>query len=267
MNSDLASYCQRWALRPDGEAIQTPHAVLLPVIWRERAAMLKLGYCEEEMQAYGLLAWWGGCGAAQVFARSGPALLMERATGRADLAQMSRAGHDDTACRNICDVVAQLHTVRHSPPPCLSPLPVWCAALSGTDNEVLQPARLALQTLLAEPRDVVCLHGDIHHGNILDFGERGWLAIDPKGLTGERTFDYANLFCNPDMAVATDWERFLARVDGVAGHARLQRRRLLMWILAWSGLSAAWHFEDASSPSIALQLGKMAAGALRSEGL
>jgi hypothetical protein len=44
------------------------------------------------------------------------------------------------------------------------------------------------------------LHGDIHHDNILDFGRRGWLAIDPKRLFGERGFDYANLFCNPDLS-------------------------------------------------------------------
>lgn len=33
---------------------------------------------------------------------------------------------------------------------------------------------------------MVTLHGDLHHGNVLDFGASGWLAIDPKGLKGER---------------------------------------------------------------------------------
>jgi hypothetical protein len=27
----------------------------------------------------------------------------------------------------------------------------------------------------------------------------GWLAIDPKGLVGERGFDFANIFTNPDL--------------------------------------------------------------------
>jgi hypothetical protein len=48
-----------------------------------------------------------------------------------------------------------------------------------------------------ERRDVVVLHGDMHHENILKFSSRGWLAIDPKGLVGERGFDYANIFCKP----------------------------------------------------------------------
>jgi streptomycin 6-kinase len=44
--------------------------------------------------------------------------------------------------------------------------------------------------LLAAPREITVLHGDIHHDNILHFGERGWLAIDPKGLIGERRSCY-----------------------------------------------------------------------------
>jgi streptomycin 6-kinase len=36
--------------------------------------------------------------------------------------------------------------------------------------------------------------------DVPDFGARGWLAIDPKGLYGERGFDYANIFCNPVRA-------------------------------------------------------------------
>jgi streptomycin 6-kinase len=35
---------------------------------------------------------------------------------------------------------------------------------------------------------------------VLDFGACGWLAIDPKRLAGERGFDFANIFTNPDLA-------------------------------------------------------------------
>jgi streptomycin 6-kinase len=33
------------------------------------------------------------------------------------------------------------------------------------------------------------------------------LAIDPKRLVGERGFDYANIFCNPDRHTATSPQR------------------------------------------------------------
>ncbi|MOA41475.1 Aminoglycoside/hydroxyurea antibiotic resistance kinase [compost metagenome] len=79
---------------------------------------------------------------------------------------------------------------------------------------------------------------------------------------GERGFDYANLFCNPDLATAGDAQRFTRRVDGVADAAGLERRRLLQWILAWSGLSFVWHTEDGTPGDAALRVATMAAAAL-----
>ena len=98
------------------------------------------------------------------------------------------------------------------------------------------------------------LHGDVHHNNILDFGPRGWLAIDPKRVTGERTYDYANLICNPDLPSATDPARFTRQVALVAAQAGLERRRLLQWVLAFAGLSAAWFLEDHDSLAADKQL-------------
>ena len=49
---------------------------------------------------------------------------------------------------------------------------------------------------LAAQRDVVPLHGDIHHRNIRQ-SARGWLAFDANGLVGERAYDCANTLCYP----------------------------------------------------------------------
>ena len=118
-----------------------------------------------------------------------------------------------------------------------------------------------------EPREIVVLHGDLHHDNMLDFGVRGWLAIDPKRLVGERGFDFANIFTNPDLAdptrpVSTEPGRFARRLEVVAEAARLERERLLRWILAWTGLSAAWYLGDGDSAAIDLQVAKLAAAEL-----
>ena len=74
------------------------------------------------------------------------------------------------------------------------------------------------------------LHGDLHHDNVLDFGERGWLAIDPKRLLGERGFDFANIFTNPDLAdptrpVATEPGRFGRRLEVIAEAAAKEARQ------------------------------------------
>jgi streptomycin 6-kinase len=115
---------------------------------------------------------------------------------------------------------------------------------------------------LAAPREVGVLHGDIHHDNVLDFGDRGWLAIDPKRLVGDRGFDYANIFCNPDLATATDPVRFARRVEVIGAAAGLERRRLLQWILAWAGLSAAWFLSDGVRPDIDAKVAELAAAEL-----
>jgi streptomycin 6-kinase len=127
------------------------------------------------------------------------------------------------------------------------PLASWFESLCLAAEQHGGPYSLSLaaaEALLAEPQDVVVLHADMHHDNVLDFGPRGWLAIDPKRVIGERGFDYANLLCNPELPTATDPLRFQRQVDVVAQAAGLERRRLLQWVLAFAGLSAAWFLED-----------------------
>ncbi len=276
--TDFAPYIDRWALTPDGEPIATGGARLLPVQWQGQPAMLKIALADEERRGFDVLAWWGGQGAAQVFARdedhAGQAILMERACGTRSLAQMSVASleDDDAATDILCTAVAGLHRWSEAQPrsqamsASLVALPDWFRALEESADTtapepyavLLQHARAALRELLAEPRDVRVLHGDVHHQNLLDFGARGWLFIDPKGLVGERGFDYANLFCNPDARSALDPLRFHARLLRVSLQAQLPRERLLQWIVAWTGLSAVWHLEDGGSPAIALGVMELA---------
>ena len=45
----------------------------------------------------------------------------------------------------------------------------------------------------------VLLHGDLHHWNILSASRQPWLALDPKGVIGEREYDVGALLRNPDL--------------------------------------------------------------------
>jgi streptomycin 6-kinase len=195
----------------------------------------------------------------------GDALLMERATGDASLAAMAHGGRDDEASRILCEVAARLHAPRPRPPRTLVPLARWFAALApaaARHGGVLARADAAARALLGAPRDVVVLHGDLHHGNVVDAGnERGWLAIDPKGLVGERGYEFANVFCNPDRATATAEGRLARQAHVIAQAAGLERVRLLEWVLAYAGLSAAWSLEDGDDPALALHVAALAAGA------
>jgi len=180
---------------------------------------------------------------------------------------MALNGEDDEATRIMCRALAHLHAPRPTQPPPLVELAPWFASLTmaaarygGQYAECLQIA----DTLLAEPHDVVVLHGDMHHDNVLDFGPRGWLAIDPKRVRGERGYDYANLICNPELPTATEPERFQRQVEVICATAGIERSRLLQWVLAFAGLSAAWFMEDDEQKAAAgqLKVAQLAASAL-----
>ncbi len=238
----FTQFLRRWALVADGAPIVTPSSRLLPVRLRGQAAMLKVATAPEERQGGAVMAWWAGQGAAPVLAHHGDAVVLARAPGLT-LGAHALAGHDDAASRIICEVVARLHAPRPAPPAGLVRLEDWFAELEPAariEGGVLAAAWQTAQALLAEPRDQTVLHGDIHHFNILDFGDGDWRAIDPKGLRGERGYDYANLFRNPSRGLATAPGRFARHVAIVAEHAGLERTRLLRWILAVMGLQASW---------------------------
>ena len=181
--------------------------------------MLKIATEAEEQRGSDLMIWWDGDGAARVLGRDGNALLLERSTGAQSLTEMAGSGNDDEASRILCAVAARLHARRDLPPPQLVPLPRWFEALAPaaqTHGGVLRLASKTAHDLLRTPQDSVALHGDIHHANVLDFGPRGLLAIDPKGLIGERGFDFANIFCNPDFETATQPGRLARQATIVA---------------------------------------------------
>ncbi|QIM72332.1 hypothetical protein EYB34_13730 [Bordetella trematum] len=266
----LDDYLRRWRLTPDGAMLRSRTSCLQPVRWRGQPAMLKLSEDPQEQQAGALMAWWAGAGAAPVFAHDAHALLMARAPHGASLARMAIEDGDHHATARLCAAAAQLHQARAAPRPALTPLAQWFAPLiqgGGAQSELLARCAHTAQNLLDNAHEPVALHGDLHHGNLLDFGAAGWLAIDPKGLYGERGFDYANLFCNPEGAPGLARHAFDARLRQVCEAAALEPQRLLSWVLAWTGLSALWHLEDGESAGHALAIAQQAAAVLDASGI
>ena len=253
---DFAPWLARWALTADGGAFSSPNAWLLPVTQGGVRAILKISHAPEEIAGARTMQWWGGQGAAKVLALESEALLLERLTGSRDLTAMARGAEDDAATAVICDVLALLHVPRATPlPDTLVPLEDWFRELAPAAARIGGPYALAANAaaeLFATSEPPVVLHGDMHHGNVLD-SERGWLAIDPKGLIGDRGYDHANLFCYPwDCAEAPS--RFSRRALLVSALANLALPRLLNWVIAYTGVTAACALVEAKDPRRALQI-------------
>lgn len=236
-------YLALWDLVPEGEPRLMPMtgSRLLAVRWRGQPAMLKLAGSEDERRGGQIMQWWNGQGAAPVYACSHVALLMARASG-ATLVEVVTAGEDARATTLICRTLSALHAPRPQPPASIPLAALFRALLDNGESRLSGPRATALKLLSAQT-DQRLLHGDMHHANVLDFGPLGWLSIDPWGVTGERAYDYANLFRNPTLAEITR-ERFLARRAQIAREAGLDPERLTGWAYAHAGLSAAWDLAD-----------------------
>jgi streptomycin 6-kinase len=268
MTGNFRSHIKRWGLVPDGDPISTHSSDLLPALKDGVPVMLKIARVTDERLGARLMEWWGGQGAARVIEIDGDALLMERATGRKSLNVMVRNGEDDEATRILCSVAAELHAPRGAPLQSLVPLSHWFGPLwpMAERHRSLAEAAATAKDLLANQGDVSVLHGDIHHGNVLDFGRHGWLAIDPKGLIGERTFDFVNILRNPETGVALAPGRFGRQASAIAEAAGLDRTHLLRWTVAFTGLSAAWILGGGGTPDADMAIAELAKAELKRQG-
>jgi len=254
-----ADYLHRWGAEPAGHPFMTVTSVLTPATRDGEPVMLKIATVTEERRGNAVMSWWAGRGAARVLEYDETAVLLERATGRRSLPDdaISGGAGDDTATRALCAVGTRLHAIDDAPPPGLTPLDEWFGELFQHAEDVggfHARAAATARSLLAENAETVVLHGDLHHGNVLDFGvERhpetdGWLAIDPKHLIGDRAFDFTNILCNPNSAVTARPGRLSRQIDVICAATGLERERLLRWTVAWCGLSSAWIQRDPGAP-------------------
>ena len=248
----------KWHLQPDGALIETHTSLLLPVRHVGGPAMLKiLKPTSDERAGADMLRYFGGLGAVRLIAADDDAWVMERAAADPSLLAMALAGGDDPAAAILADCVAQLHAPRGAPAPDgLIRLDDWFHSLFAREAELPLLARCAAvaRNMLATSREIVVLHGDLHHDNVLH-SPRGWLAIDPKGLIGERTYELANLLCNPQPhgTIVHRPERMLRLAELYAERLALNVQRVLGFALAHAGLSAAWSLEDGGDASYRLK--------------
>jgi streptomycin 6-kinase len=189
--------------------------------------------------------------------------LLEYANGN-DLMVLVQQGKDEQATAIIATVLNRLH---YNPATIdgLVPLERWFRDLfkkASTESSQSIWARGAEVTrdLLDHPQDVRVLHGDIHHRNIRCHPKRKWLAFDPKGLLGERTFDAANVLCNPvDMPeLVADKNRFIKHAQILSEYLLIDLGRLLAFTFAYCCLSASWNLSANQDASLPLRVAEIA---------
>lgn len=248
-NNKLNHYLAAWELSNPQLLTQTMTSHIYTVTHSAETFVLKLLSSSETEEQRGALSlrYFDGHGAVRLLRYDEGAQLVEYAAGD-ELVTLVERGEDERATHTIAQVIAQLHSVpQHAPHNGLVPLERWFEALfvkaaadkhAGIESIYVRSGAFA-QRLLADQRDMRVLHGDIHHYNIRQ-SARGWLAFDPKGLVGERTYDCANTLCNPVMPELVHNEtRLLASAAILADRLALDPWRVLAFTYAYACLNAS----------------------------
>lgn len=216
---------------------------------------------EDESGGAVALACWDGEGAVRLLNHDGGAHLIEYADGE-DLKAMVHRGEDERATAIIGDVLNKIHgAYTGAPPPGLTPLrerfsSLFEAAAERGPSSIYARAAIVAEKLLSSPLDAHVLHGDMHHENVIHCEGRGWLAIDPKGVYGERIYDATSTVLNAHGVdpLIEDPARIRRTIDSLAGALGVDPVRLLRFTFAGACLSASWSIEDEENPAHALKM-------------
>ena len=102
--------------------------------------------------------------------------------------------------------------------------------------------------------NVKLIHGDFHHFNIL-LSERGWLAIDPKGVIGPAGYEIGPLMMNPWGSISDGIRPALSMIEGFKAQTKRrmsilservgwEQETILNWATAHAVLSAWWDMQE-----------------------
>jgi streptomycin 6-kinase len=220
-------------------------------------AVLKLGVPGKELTTE-------AC-ALRLYRGSGAVRLLEADTERGILL-LERAIPGDPVCKredeeSSTTIAATIMTRLWQEPPAGAPFPSladWYrgferlrAVLGGTTGPfpaaLVERAERISSELFASSEGEFVLHGDLHHLNILAAVREPWLAIDPKGVIGDRAFEPAIFLLNqlPEELSEAEILRLIERRVSIFSEVlSVPQERIIGWVCSFAVLSAWWSYED-----------------------
>ncbi|MGC4191608.1 MAG: aminoglycoside phosphotransferase family protein [Thermomicrobiales bacterium] len=252
------AWCDRWkiTLHPEIPHL-TYNVVLFGSSAMEGEVVLKLAPpgMEFSSEVAGLAAFQGPDVVRLIHADTTSAgMLIERVVPGTPLRAFDDRIDDAKATTIGATMLKRLWRPMPPEPGDLIPLSRWFRDLyrlhdqmqAGRTDSALSPESIAFAASLAErlaaSDESTVLHGDLHHGNILENAAGGWTVIDPKGLIGDRAYDVGTWLLNGWPASEPgDHESILRRrVDIFARELGLPRERVLTGAIVHFALVVAW---------------------------
>lgn len=193
-----------------------------------------------------------GDGAVRVYESETGAVLLERLEPGEQLVDVVKRGGDEKATRIMAEVIRKL--AGHQAPSVCPTVADWGRSFERylrsddeqIDRELVREAGGIYQDLVSSQRTTMLLHGDLQHYNVLFDHQRGWVAIDPKGVVGELEYEVGALLRNPMElpGIFAREETIKRRLEILTNSLQLDYARTLRWSYAQAVLSAIWGVED-----------------------
>jgi streptomycin 6-kinase len=255
----MHQHAQEWRLEIE-VSFETESSIISVVSRAGESLVLKLiKQPGDEWNAGEVLSGFDGRGVVRVYEHRGGAMLLECLRPGSSLSQMN---DDEEATETIAHVIKQM-SPREAPADC-STVADWgkgfARYLASGDKQIpgdlVESAKEVFADLCASQTKVRLLHGDLHHYNILADANRGWIAIDPKGVIGEIEYEIGAVLRNPFERP----ELFLSRrvierrLKQFVTILNIDYERTLAWAFAQAVLSAIWQVEDGRETSHHIQL-------------
>lgn len=241
----------RWDCRVDGAVTHGAVGVIVPVRYADsEPAVVKVSYPHpgnvHEPDAY---AAWQGRGAVRLYERDDErfAMLLERASP----VPLATIGDAD----EIATVAGQVSRRLGVPAPAGLPrlqerAGTWEAELRADaargahvlSGRAVDAAVATIRELCGSQPDIM-VHGDLHAGNILRAEREPWLAVDPKGLAGDRAYD-GGTFGRTIVPLLADDANLGQAIDRVLGvycdAAETDVERVRRWVQLLTVQSVFW---------------------------
>ena len=242
---------ERWGCTLDGPVMYGGVGVVVPVLQRQRPAVMKVSFPHPgnvaEPDAFAI---WGGRGAVLLYERADEhfAMLLERALARTLVEVRDKD--------EVVQIAGQLsHRLAVPAPSTTLPrlrdrAPVWESELRQDAADLADPlplhvvhAALATVRELGSDQPNLMVHGDFHQRNILAGVREPWLAVDPKGYVGDPAYDGGTLLRTRAIALIEedDLDKALLRsLDIFTEAAELDRERVRRWAQFHAVQNAFW---------------------------
>ncbi len=263
---------QRWSLKLEKPFDDLSYNLVIPGRTAQGAEIvLKLGVpCRELLTEALALNLFEGVGAVRLLDHdaSQGVLLMERAMPGTPL---YKSQNDSEATSTAARLMQSLWREPPAEEHFFPSLAIWFGAFErhrirfdGDSDpftlELIARAARTFAELNTSSDDTVILHGDLHHGNILFSSKDGWVAIDPKGICGDRGYEVGSFMLNQLPVEASEcvlMEILSRRLSIFSDELQIGREHLARWAFCHAVLSALWDFEESAEWRGTIRLAQM----------